>query len=422
MDSSLYKKIKDYKQNGILPDDISRFAKLRFKKHYDDFELRNNELYKDNLLVVNDRIYINLLKELYKDPNTTSNGLHSFYNIVKQRYYGITFNQVQDFLKNCENYQLHKPVNTIKVIKPILRSQPGVYVQADTINMVDYGYWNNNYKYALTCIDIFSKKLWIFPLKNNSATDCARAFRNVLNDCPNLKTVHTDNGSEFKFQFDNLLRTYNIVHHFGKSHVPQGQGQIERANRTIKNYFSQYMNKYNTKIWVSAIDVFLNNYNNNRIHSTTKEVPNKVFTTNNNELIDNVKGNIKESVRGTLIHNKIVNPSIRVGDYVRVLKSAVDPKLRASQLSKIGKEGKKYKAQWTKDIYEVTNVSYRGGIKFIKVEEYDEQLKINEVQLVDKDKLFKININDQQLIDYGINLNEFRRESNLRRLHHSRAS
>ena len=68
MDYSLYIKIKSYKESGILPD-VSRFSKLRFKKHYDSWELRDGELYNDNKIVPHERIYINLLKDLYKNPN-----------------------------------------------------------------------------------------------------------------------------------------------------------------------------------------------------------------------------------------------------------------------------------------------------------------------------------------------------------------
>jgi hypothetical protein len=76
-------------------------------------------------------------------------------------------------------------------------------------------------------VDIFSKKLWIFPFKHNSASECAKAFETVIKDSPNLKTCHTDNGSEFKDEFDLLLKTHKIHHHWGKSHTLQGQGQIE---------------------------------------------------------------------------------------------------------------------------------------------------------------------------------------------------
>ena len=416
MELELYEKIKKYKSSGKMPEG-SRWAQLRFKNHYEDWVAKNNELYfLDKLVVTKDKVH-HILAELYKDPNTTSNGLHSFFDIVKQKYYGIKFSEVQDFLKNCESYQLYKPIQPNKIIKPIIRSEPKVYVQADTIAFdKSLTHWNHGYSHALTCIDIFSKKLWVFPLKHNSAAECAQAFKKVINDCfPSLKTVHTDNGSEFKNEFDKLLKDNNISHHWGKAHVPQGQGQIERANKTIKSYLTQYMQKYNTKIWASAIPIFLNNYNNNRIHSTTREVPDSIFNSKDSEKIEEVKDNIKNSIRGTLAHNKIINPKIKIGDSVRLLKSAIDPKVRAAQLSGIGQQAKKFKAQWTKEIYKIQSISYRGGVKKIKVEDLDILLNINEIQKIDLEKLFKINLEKDDLENYGVDNSSFTCKINLKK-------
>jgi hypothetical protein len=82
--------------------------------------------------------------------------------------------------------------------------------------MTEYSYWNNSYFYFLNCIDIFSKKLWIFPLKHNSTIECAKAFEIVIKNYSNLKTCHTNNGSKFKEFFDELLKKYKIIHHWEK--------------------------------------------------------------------------------------------------------------------------------------------------------------------------------------------------------------
>jgi hypothetical protein len=111
----------------------------------------------------------------------------------------------------------------------------------------------------------------------------------------------------------------------------------------IKGFLTQYMQKYSTKIWVPAISALLNNYNN-RIHTTTKETPNSVFDSDSPSKIKEVKDNIKQSVKGTLNQNKKSNQPVKVGDSVRVLKSSIDPKLRAVQLSEIGSDAKKFKS------------------------------------------------------------------------------
>jgi hypothetical protein len=145
MNVNLYNNIKDFKKSGKLPD-ISRFSILRFKNHYNSWELRNDQLFVKSKLVIPIFNLDQTLKELYKDPNTTSNRIHFFFNIVKNRYFGIIFNQVRDFLRNTENYQLHKPVSKIKVIKPIIKSRPGEYIQINTINLTEFSHINHGFK------------------------------------------------------------------------------------------------------------------------------------------------------------------------------------------------------------------------------------------------------------------------------------
>ena len=48
---------------------------------------------------------------------------------------------------------------------------------ADLIDMQAFSKYNNGIKYFLTVIDIFSKFVWIVPLKQKSGQEVANAFR-----------------------------------------------------------------------------------------------------------------------------------------------------------------------------------------------------------------------------------------------------
>jgi transposase InsO family protein len=76
------------------------------------------------------------------------------------------------------------------------------------------------------------------------ALECAIIFQKIINECSD----HIDNGSEFMAEFDKLIKNKKIIHHFGRFHTLQGQRQIEKFNRTLKNYLVQYFQKYNTKV------------------------------------------------------------------------------------------------------------------------------------------------------------------------------
>ena len=60
-------------------------------------------------------------------------------------------------------------------------------------------------------------------------------------------------------------------------------------------------------------------------------------------------------------------------------------------------------------------ISYRGGVKKIKVEDLDILLNINEIQKIDLEKLFKINLEKDDLENYGVDNSSFTREINLKK-------
>jgi hypothetical protein len=51
-------------------------------------------------------------------------------------------------------------------------------------------------------------------------------------------------------EFDKPIKDKKIIHHFGCFYTLQEQKQIEKFNRTLKNYLAQYFQKYNTNVWV----------------------------------------------------------------------------------------------------------------------------------------------------------------------------
>ena len=53
---------------------------------------------------------------------------------------------------------------------------------ADLIDMQTFSKDNNEIKYLLTVIDIFSKCVWIIPLKRKTGQDAANAFSMILKD------------------------------------------------------------------------------------------------------------------------------------------------------------------------------------------------------------------------------------------------
>ena len=72
--------------------------------------------------------------------------------------------------------------------------------------------FNKGFKYLLCAIDLFSKYVWVIPIKDKKGTSIAIAFKKVISEGqrkPNKILV--DQGSEFYNQsFKDLLKINNI--------------------------------------------------------------------------------------------------------------------------------------------------------------------------------------------------------------------
>ena len=94
------------------------------------------------------------------------------------------------FIKNVEKQQqqLAKEVFSPQITKfkrqrivPLYKDETW---SADLIDKSTLSKYNNNYKFILTVIDIFTKYAWAIPLKNKSGLSITNGFKIVLSEHP----------------------------------------------------------------------------------------------------------------------------------------------------------------------------------------------------------------------------------------------
>ena len=129
---------------------------------------------------------------------------------------------------------------------------------------------NNGIKYLLTVIDVFSKFVWIIPLKRKTGQKVANAFSRILKECRPSKTW-VDRGREYNKDVQKVVELYSTENE-EKSFV------IERFNRTIKEKMFKYFSANNTRKYVDVLDLLVHQYNNticSSIKMTPKEASRK---------------------------------------------------------------------------------------------------------------------------------------------------
>ena len=111
-------------------------------------------------------------------------------------------------------------------------------------------------------IDIFSKYVWIVPLKDKKCISIVDAFQKILDDSDRKPDkIWVDKGSEFynnsfkKWLKDNDIEMYSI-HNEGKSVV------AERFFRTFRTKIYKYMTSVSKNVYIDKLDDIVGEYNN----------------------------------------------------------------------------------------------------------------------------------------------------------------
>lgn len=278
---------------------------------------------------------------------------------------GLSRRFVMRFLKAQECHQLFKPARTLPEVQSTVPLQPFNIVGMDLIDM--HSMEVNGYTWALTAIDLFSRKGYCVALKSKSAEDVVRGFALMLYGntqqlhihkhnsrdmskwtitrhtiklrevtaitAPQMqrhpKHLRSDNGPELK----NALLTYFLLHHTAREdggspttqhwtepHTPQANGCCERFNGFLKRQIRMQMVQDDNNDWVSMLPGILHN-----INTTWCRVTNRTPVQSEEEFLkspqttDATRAHIIKSMGKRNINASALSQKrFKVGDRVRV--------------------------------------------------------------------------------------------------------
>ena len=233
---------------------------------------------------------IEYLQSLLKIPSVGARGVNAIYEEVKKlgKTYnnktktGFTLAKIKQWYESREKVQTHKRGTGYHSFTP---ERPKQQFQIDLI-MMPKAWRNNKNMYALVCVDVFTKKADMEPMKDKESTTCNKAMEKIFDRLGIPETIYSDEGSEFtNNSFIQLLDKHKIEIIYATNHAPF----VESFNRTMKRMMDRYMEANDIPSWTTIYRDLLNAYNNTK-HSTTGFAPNDI----QKEDIDTVRKNIKK--------------------------------------------------------------------------------------------------------------------------------
>lgn len=215
-------------------------------------------------------------------------------------------------------------------------------LQADLVEMIPYASKNENMKYILTVINIFSKKAYARPLKNKTGLETTKAMTSILNSMNHpIHNLHVDEGNEFyNAPMKKMLqqRNINMYSTFGTKKA----AIVERFNRTLKNNMWKQFSLRGSYKWIDILQSLVYDYNRTK-HRTIKMKPNDV-TRNDEHILLNT---VYKPFRTVPSKSKF-----NVGDLVRM-----------SKYKHIFEKG--YTPNWTAEVFKIRKVQKTDPITYL---------------------------------------------------------
>jgi hypothetical protein len=139
-----------------------------------------------------------LLKSLYYDLKSpiAYTSRQNVFNEAKKRLPAIRRKYVDSWFDQLLAPTLHKPGQyRFKQNKTIVKG-PNEQFQSDLCDMSNIKKHNDNYMFLLTCVDCFSQRAWVKPVKNKTGLEIDRVLEEIFAE-QTCKRLQTDQRKEY---------------------------------------------------------------------------------------------------------------------------------------------------------------------------------------------------------------------------------
>ena len=292
------------------------------------------------------------LNRIYHDPREPG----SFQSVNKLKKttqtegrYQLGKNRLQRWLQNQEHFSQNR-LYLPKAIKHSRVIVGGLYDQfdADLADYISIADSNDGTQYLLLVIDIFSRYVWIEPLKNKTNSDVIDGFEKIFRQGYIPRRLRTDQGTEFLGQImQPFYKHYNITHFV--SYNDQKANYAERAIKTIKSKLGRYMAYHHSGRYIDSLEDIVHSYN--ATHHASIGMPPDQVTPDNEDSVWWMQYRPKKAQQHTPQRFRF-----NVGDNVRI------PHLSMAF-------GREYRSRWTQEIFIITQRFHRDGINVYNIED-----------------------------------------------------
>ena len=194
----------------------------------------------------------------------------------------------RQWLSAQDAYTLHKPARVRFPRRPTIVAGLGEQLQADLMDVRSHARENDDVTFLLTAVDAFSRRGFVYPLKNKSAASVTRALRDLLED-ETYRALQTDKGKEFINSDVKRLLSERSVKWFSSENETIKSALVERFNQTLRGRIHRYLTWKGGQRYIDALPSMVRAYNS-AAHSSIGMAPRDVTYANQERVWHNLHG------------------------------------------------------------------------------------------------------------------------------------
>ena len=254
----------------------------------------------------------NMLKDLYYNIESPAafSGVNKLRFALKQKGLKVPISYIKKWLKKQQIYTMYKPVLSKRIkSKSIVANFINDIWDVDLADISSLSADNDGVKYLLTAIDVLSRKIFVYPLKNKQAASVLAGLTELFRINGTPSKLRSDRGSEFTArEIQNALKPL-LKQYFATG--PQKAAYAESAIKQLKRIIFEYNKKRDNERYIDDLDKIVNGINKS-YHSAIETAPNLVNKDNELEIWGKLYLNKKK------IPTDVIKPfKFNIGDFVK---------------------------------------------------------------------------------------------------------
>ena len=318
-----------------------------------------------------------------KSPISFAGPLKIYNHLKNNGPYKVGIHAIRRWLQNVDAYSLQRPLRYKFKTRRVISQGIDALWDVDLADVSNLASENDGVRYLFIAIDVFSRQLWVVPLKNKRHESIIDGFKDIFESGRSPKEVRSDPGSEWKNKWVKAFLDKEGIGHYVTHNITHAN-YAERVIRTLKSLMYRYFTHNRTYHYLNVLDDFVTNYNA-RPHSALGGKPPKSVNERNEALI--WKRLYVDSLKPRDVDKRKVKRKpfkFKIGDFVRISKSR-----RVFQ--------RDFDQKFTEEVFVIKSRYLRQGLPVYKIVDYDGDTIMgtfysSELQRVDKtrDDLFKV--------------------------------